>query len=97
MLKIEYVLISDEVAAKLERKHHLTDIEVREALTSEAYPRVIHRFKGKDLYQIYGRAENGRYILCLMRNLGRGWVRVITARQMEKKQKRYYQREVGPV
>jgi len=86
-------LISDEVAAKLVRKHHLTDIEVREALTG-SYPRVVRRFKGKTLYQVYGRAENGRYIFCLVRNLGWGWVRVITARQMEEKQKRYYQSQI---
>jgi len=95
VLRIKHVLISDKVAAKLEHKHHLTDIEVREVLTSKTYPRVVRRFKGKALYQIYGRAENGRYILCLVRNLGQGWVRVITAWQMEEKHKRYYQSQIG--
>ena len=55
---------------------------------------MVRRFKGKDLYQVYGRAENGRYILCLVRNLGHGWVRVITAWQMEEKHKRYYRSQV---
>jgi len=95
VLRIEHVLISDKVAAKLERKHHLTDVEIREALTSGTYPQVVRRFKGKVLYQVYGRAENGRYILCLMRNLGHGWVRVITAWQMEEKHKRYYWSQIG--
>jgi len=97
VFRIEHVLISDGVAAKLARKHHLTDIEVRETLTSGAYPQVVRRFTGKTLYQVYGRAENGRYIFCLVRNLGRGWVRVITARQMEEEQKRYYQGQIKPL
>ncbi|MFQ5796257.1 MAG: hypothetical protein ACE5JP_14575 [Candidatus Bipolaricaulia bacterium] len=90
MLKIEHALISEGVAAKLQRKHNLNDIEVREALTSNVYPRVIRRFRGQSIYQVYGRAENGRYIFCLVRDLGQGWVRVITARQMDQRHRRYY-------
>ncbi len=94
-LRIEHVLISEGVAAKLERKHHLTDIEVREALTRGLYPRVVRRFKGQALYQIYGRAASGRYIFCLVRDLGKGWVRVITAWEMTESQKRYYQNQIA--
>ncbi|MFN4219289.1 MAG: hypothetical protein ACK4HB_08480 [Candidatus Bipolaricaulia bacterium] len=65
-MRIEHVLISDSVAAKLERKHHLTDIEVYEALTSELYPQVVRRFRRQALYQVYGRAASGRYIFCLV-------------------------------
>ncbi len=95
MLRIEHLLISDSVAAKLERKHHLTDIEVYDALTSKVYPRVVRRFRGQALYQVYGRAASGRYIFCLVRDLGKGWVRVITAWEMTESQRRYYQSRIA--
>ena len=49
--------------------------------------------KGKGrLYLIYGRTRDGRHLLVVLRYLGKGLGRVITARDMTEPERRLYER-----
>lgn len=41
-------------------------------------------------YLIYGRSSAGRYVIVVVRSLGQGVARVITARDMTQRERRFY-------
>ena len=52
--------------------------------------------RGRDgLYYISGQTETGRHLFVVARFLGRGAARVITARDMDHKERRRYKRRKG--
>lgn len=48
--------------------------------------------KGEKVYLIYGQTENKRHLFLVLKALGRGRYRPITARNMTGKEKRLYRR-----
>ena len=80
---------SEAVAEKLWSKHGVDVLEVEEVIAGE--PLVL---TGRDdLYYVLGRTESGRYLFVVLRGLGGGRWRVVTAREMTPAQRRRYQRE----
>ncbi|MCE5237673.1 hypothetical protein LLH23_04190 [bacterium] len=62
--------------------------EVDEVLGNRPYVR-----RGRDaLYYVLGQTEAGRYLLIVLRDLGAGRARVVTAREMTPPERRAYQR-----
>ncbi len=69
-------------------RHGVGVEEVEEALVSKP---LIRRGRS-DRYWAFGKTRPGRYLFIVVKNLGKGWARVITARDMTKAERRYYQR-----
>ena len=80
---------SREVAEKLWSKHAVEQDEVHEALNSE---QLILR-EGRDgLWEALGRTDAGRYLCIIVRPLGPDHARLVTARQMDRSERRIYSR-----
>ncbi len=69
-------------------EHHVTPTEVEE-LFFEDKP-YFRRGPGENLYHVYGQSVAGRYIFVVMIYLGRGKGYIVTARDMDKKERRLY-------
>jgi len=93
MLQIQALEIDDYILDKIESKHGVTFEEVEEACLSEA--RHIRRSRG-GLYKIFSRTTAGRPILTVLVELGGGFWRVATAREMTNSEKRLYHKATGP-
>lgn len=85
-MRFQGIICSEHVADKLRRKHNLEPDEVEEALTNDP-----HIVRGRDgLYVAYGRSDAGRYITAIIASTDGG--RLVTARDMDKSERRIYQR-----
>jgi uncharacterized DUF497 family protein len=98
------ITVSTAVEDKLARKHNIEIWEVEEAIYDD--PNAFS-LKHRDCYFVYGQTSSGRYLLVLVRVLGNEEVRnlgypggtnilkIITAREMNQKQRRYYVAQKG--
>lgn len=90
MIFINYPLVwTQMVVDKIWQKHNLTAEEVEEGIFDDS-PACI---KGvSDSYWVYGKTIPGRFIFIVLRKqAGKGCYKVITARDMVEKEKKYYQ------
>ena len=71
----------------IQAKHQVTPREVEE--TCFGHP-VILRGRGKQIYQVMGQTHSGRYLFIIVRFMGWGKVRLITARDMNHAERRWY-------
>ena len=71
-------------------EHGVTPPEVEELLF-EDMPHY-RRGPGKGVYHVYGQTGAGRYLFVVLRMLGRGRARVITAREMTRRERKLYRR-----
>ncbi len=92
MLRIESLEIDDHILDKIESKHGVSFQEVEEACLSDGR----HVRRGREgLYKLFSQTENGRYILVVLVNLGRGTWKVVTAREMTDSERRLYIKATG--
>ena len=96
--------VSAGVKEKLQNKHHIEIWEVEEAIYDDPHAFSITY---KDCYFIYGQTFSGRYLLVLARILsseeilklgfreGVNVIKIITARDMNKKQRMAYKNRRG--
>lgn len=92
MLRIESLEIDDHILDKIESKHGVSFQEVEEACLSDGR----HVRRGREgLYKLFSQTENGRYILVVLVNLGRGTWKVATARDMTDGERRLYIKAMG--
>ncbi|HID11379.1 MAG TPA: BrnT family toxin [Candidatus Latescibacteria bacterium] len=91
MPRVTRLVWDEDVIEKLERKHGLTTREVEEACfnPSRLVLKGPKRWK-KRRYLVYSQTDAGRYILVVLEPLARGEARVITARDLKEKEKRFY-------
>ena len=68
--------------------HHVTPEEVEQLCFSE--DALIERGRGESVYYVTGQTEAGRYLFVVVRYVGHGRARVITARDMEKQERSRY-------
>lgn len=89
MVFITYPLIwSQEVVDKIWQKHHVSPEEVEEAIYDDKP--ICHKGAANS-YCVYGQAMSGRYLFIVVRKKDKGArYKVITARDMQDKEKRYY-------
>jgi uncharacterized DUF497 family protein len=73
-------------------KHHVELSEVEEVLSGEPFVRLQEhgRRQDEDLYVAYGQTAAGRYIVAFIIHKGKGVAMPISARDMTKKERRYY-------
>ena len=91
-MRIYDVIWKERFVEKIVDKHGLTTDEVEEVLFAKPHVRFAEkgRIKGEDLYAAYGQAEAGRYIFILFVRKRRTAAMPITARDMTKAERRYY-------
>lgn len=75
---------SKAVAEKIQSKHGVEPSEVEEVLGND--PQIRRAARG--LYSVSGRADSGRYIIVLLRDLGGGVGRLVIAREMDSSERR---------
>jgi uncharacterized DUF497 family protein len=98
------ITVSSGVKEKLFRKHNIEIWEIEEVVYDDPYAFSITY---RDCYFIYGRAFSGRYLLVLVRILnpeevaeqgfksGTNVLKIITARDMNKRQWALYNKKSG--
>lgn len=91
MILITYPLIwSQAVVDKIWQKHHVSPEEVEEAIFDNKP--ICHK-GASNSFCVYGQAMSGHYLFIVLRKKGRGArYKVITARDMRDKEKRYYEK-----
>ena len=91
MIVITYPLIwTQSVVDKIWHKHRVTPEEVEEAIYDDKP--ICHK-GASNSYCIYGQAVSGRYFFIVLKRIGKGArYKVLTARDMQDKEKRYYEK-----
>jgi len=91
LIFITYPLIwTQAVVDKIWQKHRVTPEEVEEAIYDDKP--ICHK-GASNSYCVYGQAVSGRYLFIVLIKKGRGArYKVITARDMQDKEKRYYEK-----
>lgn len=93
-MAISEVLWLDDVVAKIEQKHGVTVEEVEDVVQKKPVVRRLERGRvaGEDLYAALGRTTTGRFLtVFFIRKKGERAL-VISARDMDRKERRLYGR-----
>ncbi len=80
---------------KLESKHDVRDFEVREIFLNQPRIRIVEAgyYEGEDVYAAYGQTDDGRYLsVFFIYKLSRV-VLVLSARDMDRKERKRYGRK----
>jgi len=90
-LKLSGVIWLEEIVEKIERKHHVTQNEVREILRNSSHFRFVekgHR-RGENVYSALGHTSAGRYLIVFFVRKRMGQALPISARDMSPSERRY--------
>ncbi len=82
----------EAVVEKIERKHHVSTTEAEAVFPQRPQIRFVEsgRVDGEDLYAAYGRSAEGRYLTVLFILKLDHRALIITARDMDRKERRQY-------
>ncbi len=91
-MQITEAIIPFEIEQKLNWKHNVEAYEVEEVFLRRPHIRFAAKgnIKGEDLYTALGRTEAGRYLVIFFLNKGKGKALVISARDMDAKERKRY-------
>ena len=91
-MRFTEILWRQQYAEKIIHEHHVELSEVEEVLSRKPFVRLQERGRrqGEDLYVAYGQTAAGRFIVAFIIHKGKGVAMPISAREMTKKEKRYY-------
>jgi uncharacterized DUF497 family protein len=91
-LRIHGVIWLSDVLDKLAFKHHVSAEEIEDLLTSQPKFRFVEKGerKGEDVYMALGRTEAGRYLTVLFILKPTKEALILSARDMARKERRYY-------
>jgi uncharacterized DUF497 family protein len=91
-MKIEEIIWLSQVVDKLARKHHVSAEEVEQVFGQRARIYFHERGlrQGEDVYRALGRTDAGRYLVVIFIYKGQGRALIITARDMDAKERRQY-------
>jgi uncharacterized DUF497 family protein len=91
-VRIREIIWLPEIIEKLERKHHIFPSEVREALNNQPciFFRETGHVEGEHLYEALSRTNAGRYLAIFFIRKPAGKALVISARNMNQKERRRY-------
>ena len=91
-MEIREVIIPPEVEQKLIWKHQVFGDEIEEVFERSPHIRMVEkgRVKGQNVNVALGRTQAGRYLSVFFINKGKGVVIVISARDMDAKERKLY-------
>ena len=91
-MRIDEVLVSSETEEKLISKHGVHVYEVEELFQASPLIEFVEkgRLRGQNVYIALGQSEGGRYLGVFFINKGRGKALVISARDMDAKERKHY-------
>ncbi len=94
-MRVREVVWLPEIAVKLWDKHRITVIEAEEVLFGEPHIRFVEQGhqEGEDLYAAYGQTDDGRYVIVFFVLKRENQALVISARDMEGKERKTYGRK----
>jgi hypothetical protein len=90
---IRQVIIPENIEEKIWVKHHVRDFEVDEIFENRPYIEFRETgelIKGEDLYAAWGRTDAGRYLIVFFIYKLTQDALVLSARDMKKKERKYY-------
>jgi uncharacterized DUF497 family protein len=93
-MRVREVVWLPEIEAKLWDKHRITVIEAEEVLFGEPHIRFVEQGhqEGENLYAAYGQTDGGRYVIVFFVLKRENQALVISARDMEGKERKTYGR-----
>jgi hypothetical protein len=93
-MRVREVIWLPEIEDKLWNKHRITVLEAEEVLFGEPHIRFVEQGhqEGEDLYAAYGRTDGGRYVMVFFVLKRENQALVISARDMEGKERKTYGR-----
>lgn len=91
-MRIYHIIWLPQIEEKLYLKHHLLVEEVEEVLFGQPHIRFVEKGHqpNEDVYAAYGLTEAGRWLIIFYLLKPNNTVLVISARDMEKKERRLY-------
>lgn len=99
-MKIRYVVVTDDISKKIERKHGVSSVEVDEMFFNPKDLTFIRKTRTRSSvkrtagrYVAFGRTFAGRYLTAVFIWIKKDTIKVITVRDMEAKEKQYYRRQ----
>jgi uncharacterized protein len=83
-LKLSGLIWLEEIVEKIERKHHVTQNEVREILRNSSHFRFVEKGdrRGENVYSALGQTSAGRYLIVFFVRKRAGQALPISARDM---------------
>jgi len=87
-MKIFYDLYWDEQNIEHIARHRVTPDEAERAVFSSMSR--IRKGRGQNIYYVLGRTDSGRYLFVVLKMWRDGIGRIITARDMSDKERRWY-------
>ena len=93
-MRIEGIIWLQSVIDKIISKHRVDPVEVEETLSNRPIFRFVQKGerKGEDVYLALGRTEAGRHIAILFIQKKSRDALILSARDMAKKERRYYEK-----
>jgi uncharacterized DUF497 family protein len=94
-MQIKDIIWLPDIIDKLDWKHHIAPEEVEQVFDGWPMYRRIERGKvsGEDLYAALGQTDTGRYLIVFFIHKTSGEALIISARDMEQKDRRQYERK----
>lgn len=94
-LEVQDIIWLDAFVEKLWRKHRVRTEEVEEMLCNSPKIRFIEKgdVEGEDIYAAMGRTRAGRYLITFFIRKRDNSALVISARDMTRKERRYYEKK----
>lgn len=91
-MKIIEIIWLDRFVQKIEQKHGVRLDEVEQLFANQPRVQFAERgtVPGEDLYSASGQADSGRYLVVFFLYKGRGRALVISARDMDDREKKSY-------
>lgn len=87
MKKFHHLFWDNKNIAHITR-HNVTADEAEQAVFA---PRTrLRKGRGPEIYYLFGRTEEGRYLFIVLLEIGKHYARVITARDMSRREKKWY-------
>ena len=94
-MKLTGIIWLEEIVEKIERKHHVTQEEVREILNGSSHFRFVekgHR-RGENVYSALGQTRAGRYLIVFFVRKQTHEAIPISARDMTPAERRRYEKK----
>lgn len=91
-MRFRELLCDEETELHIWSRHRVTEREAQEAAHQAG---LVIRGRGLGIYEVFGRTQEGRFLMIAVRDVGRGAARIITARDMSDTERRRYRRHMA--